>query len=179
MAGIGSIRSTIHTLWESFFPSTIYFLLFAAVAVVLSDSLNVLNINSVDKGLITSFKQHQFYLELKELELHKLLPIAVFAIFTLSIYLFDRIVSVIAEIIPPFPRWNGGSTLYINRHQLRTLWLLLPHVKNPAALDFVAKTVIDRALIEGKSLPDNSKEHLATKFSKAARLLNYSKVGFI
>jgi len=179
MAGLSAIRSTIHSLWESFFPSTIYFVLYAAIAIVLTDSVDTLFATDVDKGFIANLKRKQVYLELKELDLHKAIPVAVFAIFGLLIYLFDRVVSFVSEFIPPFPEWHGSPALYTDPHQLRTLWLLLPHVNNPAALDFEARMVIERAQIEGKTLPRNSKDHLDTRFSEAARTLNYAKSGML
>jgi hypothetical protein len=153
--------------------------LFASVAIVLTDSVHVVTATSLNEGLIAGLKQQQFYSDLKELELHKAIPFALFAVFALSIYLFDRTVSFLGHILPPFPEWHGSPALYANHNQLLGLWLLLPHLDNPAALDFEARTIIERTQIEGKSLPGNSREYLETGFTKAARTLNYGKVGLL
>ncbi len=179
MADVATIRSTIHSLWESFFPSTIYFILYAVVAIVLSNSIDALSGVHFDQSLVARLKQYQFYSDLKELELHKAIPFAGFAVFALLVYLFDRSIVFFSNFIPPFPEWHGSAALFADRHRLRTLWILLPQVENPAALDFEAQSVIDRAQIEGKSLPSNSKEYFEKKFSRAATTLNYGKTGLL
>src|ERR1035438_3543951 len=177
MADDSNVRTKIHSLWEAFFPSTIYFFLFLLIAAALFGIDPFLT--SLRGIHIVTVSDSSIYEMLKETELLKLVPLVLAFSLTLAIYLFDRIVAVVGNFLPPFPFWSGSSALYVEEYYLRELWSQLPTATNVAALDYEAKNVIDQAVIEEKHLPQNSLEWLGARQNKAVRLSLYAKSGIV
>lgn len=111
---------------------------------------------------------------LKDLELLKLLPVGAVFLVAFCLYIFSRTVDFVGRLLPPYEIWRGSPALYVPEHLLQDLWMRLPQVSNPAALDWEAKVIIEQAR-QGEA--DTRKEYLLRRFSSAGRLGSTAKVG--
>jgi hypothetical protein len=109
VAGDTTIRSKIHGLWESFFPSTIYFVVFVAIALFSFGFEHAAELSRA--GQFDDYASSKLYLLLKDLELLKLVPIAAVFAFAFLVYVFDRLAMMVGNALPPFPVWHGSTAL--------------------------------------------------------------------
>ncbi len=177
MASDTSIRQKIHGVWESFFPSTVYFILFVAIALF---SFGFEHAEQLARaGYFDDYTNNKFYKLLNNFELLKLVPIV--AVFTLAfvVYAFDQIAMMVGNALPPFPVWTGSSALYVEEHYLHELWRLLPDENNVAALDYQGRRIVEQAKLDEKSLPANSFAWLQERQNKAGRMAAYAKAGIV
>ena len=146
-----SIRAKVQSVWESFFPSSIYFVVFVWIALASFGFEHVAQL--AQAGYFDNYQQSKLYTLLDDLELLKLIPLA--AVFALAflIYVFDRLAMMVGNALPPFPIWYGSSVLYVNENVVRDLWLLLPEEQNVNALDYRARLIVDRLSLDKKELP--------------------------
>ena len=177
MSNETTVRSRIHGLWESFFPSTVYFSLFVAIALFSFGFEHVAQLSR--EGYFDDYANNKLFLFLKELEVLKLMPVAVLFMLAFFIYVFDRIAMLVGNAVPPFPVWHGSSALYVEKHYLQDLWSLLPDEQNVAALDYQARCIVEKMTLDEKKLPSNSFVWLNERQNKAGRMLAYAKAGFI
>jgi len=171
-----SIAARIHSFWESFFPSVLFFGIFIIIWIALLGIANVLTFFDPLIRLLGFLKTQSVNQALKDLELLKLLPVGAVFIVVFCLYIFNRTVDFIGRLLPPHPVWDGSPALYVPEHLLEALWMRLPHVTNPSALDFEAKVIIEQARPEGR---DMTETHLRSRFSSAARLWSIAKVGML
>jgi hypothetical protein len=168
VAGDTTIRSKIHGLWESFFPSTIYFVVFVAIALFSFGFEHAAELSRA--GQFDDYASSKLYLLLKDLELLKLVPIAAVFAFAFLVYVFDRLAMMVGNALPPFPVWHGSTALYVEKPYLLALWSLLPDESNVATLDSHARRIIDQAKLDEKPLPSNSFTWLQERQNKAGSL---------
>jgi hypothetical protein len=177
VAGDTTIRSKIHGLWESFFPSTIYFVVFVAIALFSFGFEHAAELSRA--GQFDDYASSKLYLLLKDLELLKLVPIAAVFAFAFLVYVFDRLAMMVGNALPPFPVWHGSTALYVEKPYLLALWSLLPDESNVATLDSHARRIIDQAKLDEKPLPSNSFTWLQERQNKAGRMAAYAKAGLV
>jgi hypothetical protein len=172
-----SILAKVHSVWESFFPSSIYFVVFVWIALASFGFEHVTQL--AQAGYFDNYQQSKLYKLLNDLELLKLIPLA--AVFALAflIYAFDRLAMMVGNALPPFPIWYGSSVLYVGENFVRELWELLPEEQNVAALEYRARLIVDRLSLEKKELPSTSLRWRHEKFSRASRIPAYAKAGLV
>jgi hypothetical protein len=172
-----SIRDKVQAVWESFFPSSIYFVVFVWIAFASFGFEHMAQLARA--GYFDNYEQSKLYKLLDDLELLKLIPIA--AVFALAflIYVFDRLAMMVGNALPPFPIWYGSSVLYVDENLARDLWLLLPDEQNVAALDRRAHLIVDRLSLDKKEVPSTSLRWRQEKSNKASRVTAYAKAGLV
>jgi hypothetical protein len=173
------LREKIHSLWESFFPSSIYLILFVLVGASYFDVIGVVKSFDLVPLTASELREGQTYELLKELELIKLAPLVAIFLLAFTIYIFDRAVSAVGNFVPPFPTWHGNPSRYAPEYLTAEMLRLLPNRSNPSSLDYEAEVLIDGAKAKGLVLPDNSLEYRAQNFSRAARMATYGKAGVL
>lgn len=177
MASENGVGSHLRSFWENFFPLTLYFIVFLGIATLF------LQLDHFIRFLLTEslvrFTRTQAYLTLEQLQLVKLVPFGVAYALLLSIYLFERAVIIVGSLVPPFPVWSGSPALFVDQYCLQELWCLMPKATSITALDLEARRILNRAELEGKTLPTNGLSQLGRRSNSARRMLLYAKAGVV
>jgi hypothetical protein len=118
MSETSTIRTKINSLWDAYFVSSVVFFVFLIVPLIFFgfDFL----VGPFRAVRFEDLSQSSAYKVFKELELQKLAPIAVGVSIAFAIYVFDRLVAIIGNFLPPFPIWHGSPALYVEAFVPRT-----------------------------------------------------------
>ena len=176
MASESNPRAAIHGLWEAFVPSFTFAVLFAGFLFFFLGG-SYLKTSSADLFLaLSQLEKSPLKNKLQELELLKLLPVAVFFSLAVALYLFDRIVLGLGHLLPPSPYWVGNPLLYLPEDRLLNLWGRSPRIQDFQELTGEVERLAERAVVEGQARLLEGLEWRDKQFSKAANWLAYSKV---
>jgi hypothetical protein len=94
----------------------------------------------------------------------------------LALYLFDRVVTLIGNVLPPRLFWRGDLLLHLGEQRLTHLWFTCPKIADVSGLSREVNRLVERAFAENRSRLTSGLEWPQKKFSDAARTVNYCKV---
>lgn len=168
-------RAKIHDLWGAFWPSLFFAWAYAAALTYILNRTLLTTVKALVANLTHSFEQWPITTELRDLELLKLIPIAVVFAAALALYLFDRIVTAVSSILPPYHYWKGNLLLYLGQQRLTRLWSLCPRITEVTGLSEEVDRLVELAYTENRVRLTNSLDWANQKLGYAARLLAYAK----
>src|SRR5215813_7291456 len=109
MAASTTPRSTVHAFWTAFVPSIIFLLIYGAIFVLIVGTGPLVSLQRDFTAWSATGSGGEAKAILRDFDLFKLIPIAIVFMMTLVLYLFDRLVLSLGNMLPPRPIWNGSS----------------------------------------------------------------------
>jgi hypothetical protein len=168
-------RAAIHSIWESFVLPLVFGMSYASAAAwalgidfnqAIKDWL-ALGVGTLEDASLTS--------RLRDLDLLKLLPLAVLFALAFVLYVFDRLVSVVATTLPPQPIWRGLPLLYLGKDRLLHLWALCPKAGDIAELSREMDRLVEAAYEQSRVRLTGTLDWTTRKASDASRVAGYCK----
>ncbi len=175
---VSSATRAINDAWEFLFPAATQAAITIAIALFIGASDSIDGIRQQITTFLVSVDMRGAAADLDQYKLTPLVPIVVLFLLAALVYIYNRVVVVVAALIPIRMAWSS-TKLLAQIPAAEKLWGRLPSVDDLAALDQAIANTLAKARAEGKGALLSGIDYWDREFQKSFRWISYAKFAIV